>query len=145
MAELVKTSLSDGVLHLVIDRTDKKNSLTEAMYATLTDGLAKAEEIGCRAVLFRSEGEIFTAGNDMGDFAATARGEPNGPGAWPFLHALARSTRPLIAAAQGRAVGIGATMLLHCDYVLLAEGAELITGYVRVRASGYGQGRSSSV
>ena len=132
MTEHVRSTFADGVLELVIDRVDKKNALTNAMYLALADGLERAERKAVRAVLFRSEGDTFTSGNDLADFAAAARGEPSGGGVSRFLRALAGSTRPLVAAVQGRAVGVGATLLLHCDYVLLAEGAQLSTPFVNL-------------
>lgn len=132
MSDPVRSRTVDGVLELVIDRPDKKNALTDGMYGLLADGLERAEAEGVRAVLFRAEGDTFTAGNDLGDFAAVARGEPGGGGVSRFLRALDASTRPLVAAVQGRAVGVGTTMLLHCDYVLLAEGAQLSTPFVNL-------------
>ncbi len=76
---------------------------------------------------------MFTAGNDVGEFAAIATGAFNGERhVARFVDAIARSTRPLVAAVQGRAVGIGTTMLLHCDFVLLAENAQLSTPFVNL-------------
>lgn len=132
MTEHVASSLADGVLDIVIDSVDKKNALTDAMYMALAEALERAEQENARAVLFSSKGDTFTSGNDLADFAAMAQGKPSGGGVSRFLHALARSTRPLVAAVQGRAVGVGTTMLLHCDYVLMAEGAQLITPFVNL-------------
>lgn len=76
---------------------------------------------------------MFTAGNDMGDFAAMAAGKgPSERHVHRFLRALANCTVPIVAAVQGKAVGVGSTMLLHCDYVLLAQDAELITPFVNL-------------
>jgi enoyl-CoA hydratase/carnithine racemase len=81
--------------------------------------------------LIRGEGDMFTAGNDVGEFAAIATGAVQGERhVSRFLQALAKSSRPLVAAVQGRAVGVGTTMLLHCDLVVLAENALLSTPFV---------------
>src|SRR6185369_11639247 len=84
-----------------------------------------------RVIVLRGEGDMFTSGNDVGEFAAIAAGAVQGERhVSRFIRALAQSTRPLVAAVQGRAVGIGATMLLHCDFVVLAENALLSTPFV---------------
>jgi enoyl-CoA hydratase/carnithine racemase len=122
-----------GVCAVTISRVEKKNALTDAMYGTLVDALEAAEkDPGTRAILFRSEGPMFTSGNDLKDFAAAAMsGVGDGPrNVERFLEALATATRPIIAAVQGKAIGIGTTMLLHCDYVLVAEDAELKTPFI---------------
>ena len=88
-----------------------------------------------RVVLFQAEGDAFTAGNDIMDFAAAATGAKpprEGLGASPFLQALAHATKPYVAAVQGRAVGVGTTMLLHCDVVIIAEDAQLTTPFVNL-------------
>jgi enoyl-CoA hydratase/carnithine racemase len=130
----VKTDLTSGVLTLTLSRNDKKNALTNEMYRVLADAIQGAEtDEAVRVVLIEAEGEIFTAGNDLGEFAAEAAG--NGPAVRQverFLRTLARATVPIVAAVQGKAVGIGTTMLLHCDYVLLAEGAQLTTPFVNL-------------
>lgn len=130
----IRESLADGVLTVTLDRQDKKNALTNAMYGALADALAKAEtDAAIRVVLIEAEGEMFCAGNDVGEFAAIAMG--NGPAerhVVRFLHALADATKPLVAAVQGKAVGVGTTMLLHCDMVLLADNAQLVTPFVNL-------------
>jgi enoyl-CoA hydratase/carnithine racemase len=134
MSEHVKTELNDGVLTLTISRPDKKNALTGAMYDVLSDGLERSEaDTAVKVVLIQGDGDSFTAGNDLADFAAqsTSNDEHDSP-AFRFIGNLGKATKPLIAAAQGNAVGIGATMLLHCDLVYLAEGARLITPFVNL-------------
>src|SRR5205085_218641 len=123
-----------GVLTLTMARPDKKNALTNAMYGALADAIEGAEtDDSVRVVLIRGEGDMFTAGNDVGEFAAIAAGGPHGERhVGRFLQALARSSRPLVAAVQGRAVGVGTTMLLHCDLVVLAENALLSTPFVNL-------------
>ena len=132
MTEHIKIEKSDGVLTLTMARPDKKNALTNAMYGALADSLEAAEtDASVRVVLIRGEGDMFTAGNDIGEFAAIATGAFQGERhVSRFLQALAHSSRPLVAAVQGRAVGVGTTMLLHCDLVVLAENALLSTPFV---------------
>ena len=128
----VRVTTAGGVTTLVLDRADKKNALTDAMYGTLADALVAAEhDPAQRVILIRGEGEGFCAGNDVGEFAQIAAGQ--GPGernVHRYLEALAHATRPIVAAVQGHAVGIGTTMLLHCDQVVLAEDAQLSTPFV---------------
>jgi enoyl-CoA hydratase/carnithine racemase len=101
------------------------------MYKTLADALeTSSDDRDVRVVLIRADGEMFTAGNDLGEFAAS-----NASGSGPrnvlrFLQALATFNKPLIAAVQGRAVGVGTTLLLHCDQVILADNAQLTTPFV---------------
>lgn len=128
----VRVSTADGVTTLVLDRADRKNALTDAMYGTLADALIAAErDAAQRVLLIRGEGEGFCAGNDVGEFARIAAGQgPAERNVHRFLEALAHATRPIVAAVQGHAVGIGTTMLLHCDQVVLAEDALLATPFV---------------
>src|SRR5204862_3404432 len=121
----------DNILTLTFARPDKKNALTNAMYGALADALTAAEtDPAARVVVLRGEGDMFTSGNDVGDFAAIATGAFQGERhVSRFLQALVQSSRPLVAAVQGRAVGVGTTMLLHCDFVVLAENALLSTPF----------------
>jgi len=130
----IKIENSAGILSLTMARPDKKNALTNAMYGALADAIEGAEtDPSVRVLLIRGEGDMFTAGNDVGEFAAMATGSFRAePQVGRFLQALAQSGRPLIAAVQGRAVGVGTTMLLHCDLVVLAENALLSTPFVNL-------------
>jgi enoyl-CoA hydratase/carnithine racemase len=132
MTEHIKIQNHDGVLSLTMARPDKKNALTNAMYGALADAIVSAEtDPNVRVILIRGEGDMFTSGNDVGEFAAIATGAVQGERhVSRFLQALARSSRPLVAAVQGRAVGVGTTMLLHCDLVVLADNALLTTPFV---------------
>lgn len=134
MTDHIKIENNTGILSLTMARPDKKNALTNAMYGALADAIEAAEnDPNVRVVLIRGEGDMFTAGNDVGEFAAIAEGGSHGERhVSRFLQALARSSRPLVAAVQGRAVGIGTTMLLHCDLVVLAENAQLSTPFVNL-------------
>ncbi len=98
------------------------------MYGALVRELERASsDPAIRVVLLAAEGDMFTAGNDIGDFAAIATGAKPAEtlAAYPFIVALARFEKPLVAAVQGNAVGIGLTMLLHCDVVYIGEDAKL--------------------
>jgi enoyl-CoA hydratase/carnithine racemase len=135
MTQEIKVELSgSGVLAVTISRPDKKNALTNDMYGALADAIARAnDDDGIRVLLIQADGDTFTAGNDVSEFAAQGTG--NGPkerNVVRFLRGLANAMKPIIAAVQGKAVGIGTTMLLHCDYVLLSEEAQLITPFVNL-------------
>jgi enoyl-CoA hydratase/carnithine racemase len=132
MTEHIRIEHRDHILTLTFARPDKKNALTNAMYGALADAILAAEtDKATRAIVLRGEGDMFTAGNDVGEFAAMAAGAFKGERhVTRFLEAITRSTQPMVAAVQGRAVGIGTTMLLHCDFVLLAENAQLSTPFV---------------
>lgn len=135
MTEHVRIAVEDGVLRITLARPDKKNALTQPMYAVLAKALVRAETDSLvRAVLFEAEGDAFTAGNDLGDFAAVASGEMAREDMTThlFLDALAKARKPYVAAVQGLAVGIGVTMLLHCDLVFVAEDAKLSAPFVNL-------------
>ena len=134
MNEHIKTELADGVLVLTLQRPEKKNALTGAMYNVLSDGLDRAEtDAAVKVVLFQGDGDSFTAGNDLADFAAQSKSNSDEESpAFRFIKTLGKASKPLVAAVQGNAVGIGTTMLLHCDLVYLAEGARLITPFVNL-------------
>src|SRR5271170_3697572 len=131
----VRLESSSGVLTLTLARPEKKNALTAAMYRLLADALeAASAEPSIRVVLIAADGGDFCAGNDVADFLAMARSRTalaRSP-AYRFLHALADFDKPLVAAVCGHAIGIGTTMLLHCDLVYLAEDARLSTPFVNL-------------
>jgi enoyl-CoA hydratase/carnithine racemase len=130
----IRTDLTAGVLTITLARPDKKNALTNQMYGTLADTIERAEhDRNIRVLLVQGDGDMFTAGNDVSEFAAIAVGKgPAERHVHRFLHALAKATVPIVAAVHGKAVGVGTTMLLHCDYVLLAQDAQLITPFVNL-------------
>jgi len=134
MTEDVRVENNKGILTITLARPDKKNALTDAMYGKLADTIESAEfDPSARVILIRGEGDMFTAGNDVGEFAAMATGVFKGERhVGRFVQAIAKSSRPLVAAVQGRAVGIGTTMLLHCDLVVLADNALLSTPFVNL-------------
>ncbi|HEX5659860.1 MAG TPA: enoyl-CoA hydratase [Polyangiales bacterium] len=133
MTEHVKSDRANGVLTLTLDRPEKKNALTPAMYGALAQAIdGAADDPAVRCILIQSEGDIFTAGNDLADFTAASKGGDVPLGAQPLLVALARAKTPLVAAVHGKAVGVGATLLLHCDLVFLADDAQLSTPFVNL-------------
>jgi enoyl-CoA hydratase/carnithine racemase len=132
VSEHIKIAKSDGILTLLMARPEKKNALTDGMYKALADALeASNEDPDIRVVLLRAEGDMFTAGNDIGEFAQRTGGGDTGPrNVTRFIRAISTASKPIVAAVQGRAVGVGTTMLLHCDQVVLAEDALLTTPFV---------------
>jgi enoyl-CoA hydratase/carnithine racemase len=135
VTEHVLVEKSEKLLVLTLNRPDKKNALTRAMYKTLATEISNADnDPNIRCTLIMANGDMFTAGNDLADFAAigNAAEAPKPDDGNPFLPALAKAGKPIVAAVNGRAVGVGVTMLLHCDMVFLAEDAFLITPFVNL-------------
>lgn len=132
MTDLVKISEADGVMEIVWNRPDKKNALSNAMYRAATAALARAvEDKSIRVVLLTSEGDSFTSGNDLADFASAAMGG-EAPAAGAFIETIIQFPKPIVAAVPGLAVGVGTTMLLHCDLVFVAADAKLTTPFVNL-------------
>jgi enoyl-CoA hydratase/carnithine racemase len=134
MTDHVRSEMSGGVLTLTLNRPEKKNALTREMYQALGDAIDGAGA-DVRCILIQAEGNVFTAGNDLADFATINRADPaDAPrvGGNPLLAALARTVKPIVAAVNGRAVGIGTTMLLHCDLVFVGDDAVLTTPFVNL-------------
>ncbi len=122
MSEILATQ-SGSILTLSFDRPAKMNALTRAMYAGLAKGLNDAAgDFGIRTVILTSEGNHFTAGNDIVDFMDNPPTSDSSEVA-QFLAALLNFPKPLIAAVKGNAVGVGTTMLLHCDVVVASPSA----------------------
>ena len=114
-----------------MNRPEKKNALTLAMYGAMAAAIEDAgTDTSVRCLLIAGTPDIFCAGNDLNDFVAMARTGALGNPIVRFLHALARCGKPLVAAVSGAAVGIGTTMLLHCDQVIASDGAVLLTPFV---------------
>jgi enoyl-CoA hydratase/carnithine racemase len=131
----VLTQLANGVLSVSLNRADKKNAITQAMYEALAEAAERAQtDPAVRVILFRGEGDAFSAGNDIGDFIAFGW-QGAGPDEMPvfrLLKALAHLEKPAVAAVRGHAVGIGLTLLLHCDLVVVAEDALLSAPFVNL-------------
>ena len=128
----VLQQVESGVMTLTLNRLDKKNSFTAAMYAELAEALrGVAEDDAVRVVLFQGHETIFSAGNDIGDFLNKPPSTPDSP-VFRFLNAIASFPKPLLAAVCGPAVGIGTTMLLHCDLVYAGDNAMFSMPFVNL-------------
>lgn len=132
MTDLVEVDRDGQVLRATLARTEKKNALTGAMYQALTAALAQAgkdETIG--AVLLRGKDGVFTGGNDIADFLAIGGSVEASPGTL-FIRALAVFEKPLVAAVEGPAIGIGTTLCFHCDLVYAAPSARFQMPFVNL-------------
>ncbi len=136
MTDAIRTELTDGVLTVTLARPEKKNAITQAMYAALAQATNRARtDDAVRVLMFRSEGDSFSAGNDIADFIAigsSGGGQVTDAPVFDFLRSLADMDKPVVAAVRGRAVGIGLTLLLHCDLVVVAEDALLSVPFVNL-------------
>ena len=120
-----------SVRKIRINRPEKRNALTLAMYETMAAAIEGAStEPNVKCLLLAGSPEIFCAGNDLNDFIAMARSGVLGVQIVRFLHALARCEKPVVASVSGAAVGVGTTMLLHCDQVIASDTAVLLTPFV---------------
>lgn len=130
MADEILVSSSGAITELRLNRPDKKNAITAAMYAALADALeAAAEDTGIRAVTIVANGDTFTSGNDINDFMASPPLDMDQP-VFRFLRAISTFPKVLIAGVAGQAVGIGTTLLLHCDLVVAAPDAVFTMPFV---------------
>jgi len=126
----IKTSASDGVATIEIARPQKKNALTLAMYEALSDAVQAAmADHAVRALLITGQPGVFTAGNDLEDFMQRPPTGVDSP-VFRFMQAIIDFEKPLVAAVTGVAVGIGVTLLLHCDLVYVSEDARLAMPFV---------------
>ncbi|MGE8396522.1 MAG: enoyl-CoA hydratase [Comamonas sp.] len=124
-----------GVRTITLNRVDKKNSITQAMYGTMAEALSTAAtDDAVRVVVLQGDATVFSAGNDIGDFLSRQSGQglPEQSPVFQFLHALVDFPKPLIAAVAGPAVGIGTTMLLHCDLVYAGDNAAFSMPFVNL-------------
>jgi enoyl-CoA hydratase/carnithine racemase len=132
MSEQVLISSADGVCELRLNRPEKRNAITFAMYAALAAGLAAAgADTQVRAVLICGEGPGFCAGNDLNDFLAGPKFSAAHP-VLALLRALATFEKPLLAAVHGQTVGIGVTLLLHCDLIVAARNTLFSLPFVKL-------------
>lgn len=134
MSDLVIVTDDSPVRTVRMNRPDKKNALTVPMYDAMATALESADaSSGLRCIVIAGAPGAFCAGNDLQDFLnATRNAEGLAPPLMRFLHALARSETPLVAAASGLAVGIGTTLLLHCDHVVAGNDLRLSTPFVHL-------------
>ena len=132
MSEHIEVTRSGARLRILMNRPERRNAITVAMYAALADAIeAAGSDASVRLITLEGAGEDFTAGNDLGDFLA----ELPEPGTtdipvWRLLRALAKNEVPIVAAVHGNAVGIGTTMLFHCDLVIAEEGSRFVMPFV---------------
>ncbi len=133
MSGAVAVTDDGGIRTIRLNRPEKKNALTLAMYADMTAALREANQTETiRCVMFTGAPGAFCAGNDIGDFLGAALGGGLDLRAVDFMHALARNQKPVVAAVGGVAVGIGTTMLLHCDHVVAAADATFSTPFLKL-------------
>ncbi len=131
MIDTIKLERQGRVLIVTMNRPAQKNALNHAMYGAMADAIAAAQEDdGLRAIVITAAGDTFTAGNDLGDFA-----RPMPEGKAPvvrFLESLRDADKPLVAAVNGMAVGVGLTMLLHCDLAFASDSASFRAPFARM-------------
>ncbi len=125
----ILTSKADGILTIEFNRVERKNAITGVMYQAMADALVDAEtDDTVRAILIAGKPEIFTAGNDLDDFMKNSAPVEGVPAemrpVFQFMRALSGSSKPVVAAVSGAAVGIGTTLLMHCDLVYAADNAK---------------------
>jgi len=131
--EQIQTEQHDAVLHIIFNRPEKKNALTSAMYDSLVAAIQRAEsDDSIRVLILRGNGDSFTAGNDIEDFAQKPWKGQTTPPAEQFIRAVAFARKPVIGAAHGLAVGVGTTILLHCDLVYAADETRFVMPFVNL-------------
>jgi len=128
----ILTHIDAGVMTITFNRLDKKNSITSTMYSAMADAVAQAAaDASVRVVLFQGHESIFSAGNDIGDFLNQPPSKQESP-VFRFLRGIATFEKPLLAAVAGPAVGIGTTMLFHCDLVYAGDNAAFSMPFVNL-------------
>jgi enoyl-CoA hydratase/carnithine racemase len=128
----ILSSRDGAILRIALNRPDKKNALTAQMYAAFADALTAADaDAGVRVVVIHGNEAGFTAGNDLQDFLSDPPADMASP-VFRFLRAVSRAQKPLVAAVTGPAVGVGTTMLLHCDFVYAADTARFALPFVNL-------------
>lgn len=132
MSEFIDIAADSGVLTVRMNRADKKNALTSEMYAALAGALERAAgDAAIRTTLILGVPGAFTAGNDIGDFLKVAMGGARGSNAvFDFLERIICAGKPVVAGVDGMAIGVGTTMLLHCDYVVASQASTFKTPFV---------------
>ena len=126
----IKTAIINGIATIEIARPEKKNALTAVMYQAMADAITTAGSTPeVRAILISGQPGIFTSGNDIEDFMSRPRQDDDAP-VFQFMRALVTCDKPVIAAVTGAAIGIGTTLLLHCDFVYVADDARLSMPFV---------------
>ena len=128
----IQTDCADGVFTITLNRVEKKNAITAAMYAAMADALAQAEaDVSVRAIVLQGHESVFSAGNDIADFLNNPPATPQSP-VFRFLRGISTCSKPLLAGVCGPAVGIGTTMLFHCDLVYAGDNAAFSMPFVNL-------------
>jgi len=131
LSEHVQIERDGDVLTISLARPERRNAITVAMYAELADAIeSAASDESIRLITLGGQGQDFTAGNDLGDFMAELPRDGSDIPVWRLLRALAKNQVPILAAVHGNAVGIGTTMLFHCDLVVAEEGTRFLMPFV---------------
>lgn len=126
-------SKADGILTIQFNRPQRKNAITSSMYQTMADALKEGEGDGAvRAILIIGQPEIFTAGNDLDDFLKNAAPAVGERPVFQFMQQLSSASKPVVVAVSGAAVGIGTTLLMHCDLVYCADNAKFSMPFVQL-------------
>lgn len=132
MTEHILVDKAQGIISIRFSRPEKKNALSQAMYAAIADAFAQAEsDDAVRVILLAGTDDCFTSGNDLLDFLNNPPSGEDSPVA-RFLNAISQARKPVVAAVEGVAVGVGTTMLLHCDLVYAGESARLQLPFVNL-------------
>ncbi len=128
----IRINLHETILHIQMNRPEKKNALTRAMYQTMADAILGADKDDeTRVILLTGTNDCFTSGNDLADFMSV-QNEPGVKPHNPFLSVISRAEKPIVAAVNGSAIGIGTTMLLHCDLVYAGTKARFQLPFVNL-------------
>ena len=131
MSEHIRVEQKDGVLAITLARPERRNAITVAMYAALAEALeGAAEDASVRVITCRGEGPDFAAGNDLADFLQALPRDTTEIPVWRLLRAAVNCEVPIVAAVHGNCIGIGTTMLLHCDFVIADESARFSLPFV---------------
>ena len=131
MSEHVRVEREGQLLAITLARPERRNAITVAMYTALANAVeGAAADPSIRVITFRGEGQDFAAGNDLADFLSALPRDNDDIAVWRLLRALANCDAPMVAAVHGNCVGIGTTMLLHCDLVVAEEGARFSLPFV---------------
>jgi enoyl-CoA hydratase/carnithine racemase len=132
MTAQVLSEIADGVMTICFNRPDKRNALNTEMYRLAADAVRAAQsDRNVRVIVITGAGEAFTAGNDLKDFIENPPSTPDAP-VFKFMGAMCDLTKPVIAAVNGLAIGIGVTILLHCDFAYAVPGARFQLPFVNL-------------
>ncbi len=136
MTDYIRIDHAERVTTITLSRPEKKNAITQAMYGAMADAVNDyGEDDSARALVFTGEGDYFTSGNDLQDFAMAGRDAPSSDDLPPvirFLHAIKDCEKPMLACVNGPAIGVGLTLTLHCDLVYAAASATFAAPFVKL-------------